>query len=181
MISFLQQSESNSAHRRVLLYLVSSADGKTAQTGLSFSGSDIMISQNGAVEVNFAGSVTELSNGLYYYQFTAGELATLGFLSLRVTKTNALQFVKELEVVAWDPFAMPTSVATQILQQDITSSQAGAAKSSLLTAILKAVSQVARVGGTIVTYRLDGSTVQITQTITVNAGDQPIDSIGVGS
>jgi len=140
-----------------------------------------MISQNGAAEANFAGSVTELSNGLYYYQLTSGELATTGFLSLRVTKTNVLQFVKEFEVVTWDPFAMPSSVASQILQQDITSLQAGAAKPSLLTAILKAVSSVQRSGSNILTFQLDGVTVKLTQAITVNSADQPIDTIGVGS
>jgi hypothetical protein len=180
-MSLIQQSEATASHRRVLLYLVSSTDGKTPMTGLTFSGSQILISQNGAAPVAFAGTVTEIGNGLYYYTFASTELATLGFVSLTVIYTGVLQFVKECQVVAWDPFAMPTSVATQILQQDITSLQVGAAKASLLTAILKAVSQVARVGSTIVTYELDGATVKITQAITLNSGDQPIDSIGVGS
>jgi len=159
-----------------------SSDGKTAATGLSWAASNIQVSQNGGGEVNSAGTVTEVAGGLYYYVPTTGELATLGYLSLRVNNTACLQFVKECEVVSFDPFAMQTQFADALLARDITTvAQAIAAKLSLLTAILKSVSKMTTSSTQLKTYQTDGTTLQLTQAITTNAADLPIDTMGVGS
>lgn len=92
MLQF-KQSETTSALRRAPFYAVDSSDGVTPETGLSFSGAEIKISKNGGAEANFAGSVSELAGGLYYYEFTEGELDTAGFVTARVSKTGVAAIV----------------------------------------------------------------------------------------
>lgn len=104
------QSEPVAANRRTLIYLINT-DGITPSTGLTFSGSDIVISKNGGVEANFAGSMTEVGHGLYTYQLTAAELNTLGYLYIRVLKIGILQFVKEVQVVGFEPYGPPPTSA----------------------------------------------------------------------
>jgi hypothetical protein len=174
---------------RVLLYLVSPADGKTPVTGLTFTTGDIVLSKNGAAEANAtAANVVEIGNGLYYYKFGSAEVDTLGFLYLRVTKTSVLPFVREVQVVDFDPTAMRQDFAEYLLETDISindlsggNRQTNANKFSLLTALLKSVSKVANVAGVMTTYKVDGTTVKLSQTISTNPADLPIDSIGVGS
>lgn len=108
----IKQSEGTAARRRVLLYLVSDADGISPSTGVTASAGDIKISKNGAAEANHAGTLTEIALGRYYYEFTAGEVDTFGFISLSFSKTNVRAFIKECQVVANDPYtAISISVA----------------------------------------------------------------------
>ena len=55
---------------------------------LTFAAADISISRNGTAPANSAGTVTEIGNGRYYYEATAGEVATQGFLSLAVVRED---------------------------------------------------------------------------------------------
>lgn len=103
-MQLLKQSEATAARRRIPVRMVDSTDGKTAETGLTFIAGDIKISKNGGAEANHAGTVTELAGGLYYYEATAAELNTLGFLTMRVVKTGALDFVAVCQVTAIDPY-----------------------------------------------------------------------------
>lgn len=97
---FLVHNEATAALRKVPLYLVNDIDGKTPMTGLSFSGSEILISKNGGAESNFAGSVSEVGGGLYTYSFAAGELDTLGYITARVVKTAVRVFVATHQIGA---------------------------------------------------------------------------------
>ncbi len=97
-----KQSEGTSARRRILLYLVDSTDNLTPKTGVTVAAGDIKISKNGAAEGNHAGTFTEVGNGVYYYEFTASELDTLGYVSFRLAKSGVRTFVKESQVVAID-------------------------------------------------------------------------------
>lgn len=96
----LKQSEATAARRRVPIYLVDATDGVTPETGLTFSGSDVQLSKNGAAFASFAGTMTEVAAGLYHYEATAGELDTLGFLAVKVVKTGVRTFVGMAQVVA---------------------------------------------------------------------------------
>lgn len=92
MLQF-KQSETTSALRRAPFYAVDATDGKTPETGVTFSGAEIKVSKNGGAESNFAGSTTELAGGLYYYEFTEGELDTAGFITARFNKSGVAPFV----------------------------------------------------------------------------------------
>ena len=96
----LTQSDATAARRRVPVYLLDDTDGKTPETGVSFSAGEIKISKNGAAEANHAGSVTEIAGGLYYYEFTSGEIDTEGFVTARFTKTGVRTFVASAQVRA---------------------------------------------------------------------------------
>jgi len=98
-----QQSEATADRRRMLLYLVDATDGKTPETGLS-SGFTIEISKNGAAQGSGGGSITEIGDGFYYYEFTATELNTLGFIAISIRHANCRDFAGEVQVVAYDPY-----------------------------------------------------------------------------
>lgn len=87
MMQFLQ-SQSTSALRRIPFKVVDETSlSPEDATGLTFSAAEIQVSKNGATAANSAGSVAEVGNGNYYYQATAGELDTLGFLAIYVDKS----------------------------------------------------------------------------------------------
>src|SRR5689334_3532194 len=104
MSILFQQSEGTSAQRRWFFACVDDTDGKTPETGLTFSGGELQISKNGAAFANFAGSASELTDGLYYYEATAGELDTLGAVGFKVEKSGVrLVLMHAGQVVPWDP------------------------------------------------------------------------------
>jgi hypothetical protein len=103
-MQLLKLSEATAARRRILVYLVDDTDGKTAKGGITISAGDVKISKNGAAEGNHAGTLTELAGGLYYYEFTSGELDTIGFLSFRLVKATVRTFVAAMQVVSLDPY-----------------------------------------------------------------------------
>jgi hypothetical protein len=76
--------------------------------------------------------------------------------------------------------AEETAIATAVLTQDITNMQATAAKPSLVSVILHAVSRVRRITGKIQEFRLDGTTVHIEHDITTQGDLLPINDISVG-
>lgn len=97
------QGESVAARRRIPFFLASSVDGFTPVTGSVFVAADIQVSQDGAAEANSAGAVTEVGGGLYYYEATALELATLGFLTVRSALAGTLARAM-VQVVAADVY-----------------------------------------------------------------------------
>jgi hypothetical protein len=103
-------NESTAALRRIPFYLVDSTTGLTGQTGVSLTGSDLQLSKNGAAFASFAGSVTEVGNGFYYYQCTAGEVDTPGFLALKVVESGVrtLMIVETINAEDfYDTFRVP--------------------------------------------------------------------------
>lgn len=103
-MQLLQQSEATAAQRRIPVYLVDATDGYTPETGITFSAGDIKVSKNGGAEANHGGSVTELAGGIYYYEATAAELDTAGFITIRFTKAGVRTFVALCQVVPFDPY-----------------------------------------------------------------------------
>ena len=100
----LQQSESTAAQRRIPVLLVDSGDGFSSETGVLTP--TIEISKNGAAQAAGVGTWVEIGEGLYYYELTAAELNTVGFVNVRVIKTGvSRQFQGVAQVVAFDPYS----------------------------------------------------------------------------
>lgn len=88
MSMIFKQSEGTAARRRIPFVCVDATDGITPEVSLTFSAGDLKISKNGGTEANHAGTVAEIAQGLYRYEYTATELDTLGFITLRTNKSG---------------------------------------------------------------------------------------------
>jgi hypothetical protein len=95
-------NEATAARRRIPLFLFDddAADAYAPKTGLTFTASEILISKNGATEVNSAGTVVEIAGGGYYYQATQAELDTVGFFSVRPNKTDVYGSPSVVQIIA---------------------------------------------------------------------------------
>jgi hypothetical protein len=71
-------------------------------------------------------------------------------------------------------------IADEVLSVDVGDVEATMPLHSLGTAILKAVSRIVDDAGTLKLYRTNGTTLHMSQTITVNATADPIDELTVG-
>jgi len=104
----IQVSEATAALRRIPVYMVDVTDGFTPETGLSGT-AVVTVDKNGAGFGASGGTLTEIANGFYYYEATAGELDTLGALHIRVTHANIRDFPGLVQVVAYDPYTAASS------------------------------------------------------------------------
>ena len=96
------------------------------------------------------------------------------------------ELVSEIDAVQADIAALndPTDleIASAILKRDVDQDEASAAKHSLLTAVLGAVSKIEDDGaGNIKIYRTDGTTLHLTRAVTVDAALDPVKTLGVGT
>lgn len=98
----IQQSEATAARRTVYFTAVNTADDSAYTSTLS--GADIKISKAGGAEASSAGTATHIATGLFKYEFTTGEVDTLGEVSLRLAKTGVYNDVRSVNVVAFDPY-----------------------------------------------------------------------------
>jgi hypothetical protein len=71
-------------------------------------------------------------------------------------------------------------IADEVLSVDVGDVEATMPLHSLGTAVLKAVSRIVDDAGTLKLYRTNGTTLHMSQTITVNASADPIDELTVG-
>lgn len=85
----IKQSEGTAARRRIPVLMVDATDGYTGETGVT--SPTIYISKNGTVAVG-AGTFAELNGtnmpGQYYYEFTTGEVDTLGYIQFYAIKSG---------------------------------------------------------------------------------------------
>jgi len=97
-------SESTAARRRIPVYLVDVTDRITPETGIA--APTIEWSKNGGGQSSGAGNWGEVGDGIYYYEFTTGEIDTLGGgHTLRVVKAGvSAEFVDSVIVTAYDPY-----------------------------------------------------------------------------
>jgi hypothetical protein len=102
----LKLSESVAARRRIPLKLLDATDGIAEETGLTPAAT---LSKNGAAFAAGTGSITGVNgtgqNGSYYYEASAADLDTLGYLEVRVTDAAARTFYALVQVIAQDLYA----------------------------------------------------------------------------
>lgn len=129
-MQLIKQNESTAVRRTIAIQASNSADNTPYTSGLS--GADLKISKAGAAEASSAGTATHLGGGLYKYEFTAGEVDTLGFLSVRISKIGVWGDSYTSQVVTFDPYGawsqnMDASVSSRVAQASY------AAPSTLMT------------------------------------------------
>ena len=95
-------SEPTAARRQVIFQLVDRTDNSTPETGITLTvgGSEVEISKNGAAFGTSAGTAAEVGGGYYSYQFTTGEVDTIGTVRLKLDDAAAAIDVVEVEVRA---------------------------------------------------------------------------------
>ena len=94
-------SEATAARRRIPVLLVDITDGFTPKTGVVTP--TINISKNGATVASGAGTWAEIGNGQYYYEFTSGEVDTLGWVSVNIEKaTVSRDYNAVVQIMAYD-------------------------------------------------------------------------------
>lgn len=107
-----QVDEATAAQRRFPLYLVDAGDGITAETGEA--AGQPQVSKNGAAFGNTSATLTAIGNGSYYVELTAGELDTLGMVTIRYKSAATAEFSLTGQVVSFDPYdATPPVDVTQ--------------------------------------------------------------------
>lgn len=104
----IAKDESTASLRRIPVVLVDVTDGYTPETAIAIAANndsdcadatdECCISKNGGTETYCAGTLTHLGNGLYYYEATAGEVDTLGYVTLRINDSAARQFTGSADV-----------------------------------------------------------------------------------
>lgn len=90
----------------IYFLLVSSTDHITAVTGIT---PTVTLSKNGGTFASAAGTVSEISNGLYLLAGNATDRDTLGDLAIHVTGTGCDPFDSLISIVSYDPFAIPSA------------------------------------------------------------------------
>lgn len=116
----IKLNETTAARRRIPVALVDDTDGKSPKTEVTLSAGDLKISKNGGAEANHEGTLVELAGGDYYYEAAASECNTLGYLTGRIVKAGIRTFRFAVQIVAFDPYAVPPTVEemAQAVAQD---------------------------------------------------------------
>jgi len=136
-------------------------------------------SVTGGVGGNVGGSVGSVAaGGIAATSFAAGAINAAAIANAAIDAATFAAGAIDAAALAADA---GNEIADAILKRDIDQVEATAPKHSLTTAILKAVSRIVDDAGTLKTYRTDGSTLHMSQTITVNATADPIDELTVGA
>lgn len=172
----LYQGQPVAAERRVPVYLADDLDGKTPRGGLSFTGGEILISKNGGPEAPAQGTMTEIGGGLYAYEFTLGELDTLGFVTARVAKSGVRPFVAAHQVLRTP--ADSAGIADRMLGRSIAGGTDGGrtVAQALAASRNRVVVDAATSPPTLTVYDVDDTTVLWTARVTTSRGD-PISGI----
>jgi hypothetical protein len=99
----IKQNEATASLRRVPVVLVDAADGQTPETGITLTLGDMKLTKAGGGLADHAGSLVELAGGDYYYELTAGEVDTLGYLVGRIVKSGVRTYRFAVQIVGFDP------------------------------------------------------------------------------
>jgi len=175
----IKQSEATAARRRIPVLLVDITDGFTPETGVLTP--TINVSKLGAALVTGAGTWTEIGNGQYYYEFTSGEVDTLGWITLNVEKaTVSRDYNAVIQVMAYD-YAVATNLGLSAIPAVATGSlgalpTTGTGANQISVNGSGAVSTVVSVSGSV------GSVVGAVGSVTGNVGGSVASVVGaVGS
>lgn len=97
----IKQNETTAVRRRIPILLVDITDGFTPETGIT--APTVNISKNGGTVASGAGTFAEIGNGQYYYEFTAGEVDTLGWIAVNLEKATVTRdYNAVVQVMAYD-------------------------------------------------------------------------------
>jgi len=102
------KDQSTADRRRIPILFVDATDGYTPETGVT--SPTINISKNGGPFAAGAGTFTQIDAtnlpGHYYYQFTTGEIDTLGYISFYAIKSGTTRsYNAVVQVMAYDEFS----------------------------------------------------------------------------
>lgn len=136
-------------------------DGKTAETALTISQSDVLLWKEGGTTLaqkNEATSATHRSNGLYTCPLNTTDTNTLGILTVSVHESGALPIRQDYTVVPaniYDAWVL----GTDYQHTDPNHTEWGIA------------------GSTLTVYKVDGTTSSYTKTLTATPGADPITAV----
>jgi hypothetical protein len=173
----IQQSTTNGP---LLFPLVLSSDHISPATGKS---PTVVISKNGAAFGSPAGAVSELANGWYVVAGNATDSNTLGPILLHATEASSDPTDTVYVVQTLNPYESLQALLNHFADATIRRTFANALASadgdtavfrSLLGVMAKLVNKVAVSGGTLQIMEDDDTTVFGSQTITTQAGADPI-------
>jgi hypothetical protein len=100
----IKQSETTATRRRIPVLLVDITNGYVPLTGIT--SPTVNISKNGSTVFSGTGTWAEIGNGQYYYEFTADEVDTLGWISINIEKvTVSRDFNAVVQIMAYDAYA----------------------------------------------------------------------------
>jgi hypothetical protein len=166
----IKQSEATAARRRIPVLLVDITDGFTPETGVVTP--TINVSKNGATIATGAGTWTEIGNGQYYYEFTAGEVDTLGWIAVNIEKaTVSRDYNAIVQIMAYD-YAAATNLGLTAIPAIATGSAGaipttGTGANQIQVNGSGAISTVVSVSGSVgsVTGNVGGSVASVTGNI----------------
>jgi len=172
----IKQSEATAARRRIPVLLVDITDGFTPETGVVTP--TINISKNGATVASGAGTWTEIGNGQYYYEFTAAEVDTLGWIAVNIEKVSVSRdFNAVVQIMAYD-YAAATNLGLTAIPAVATGSAGaipttGTGANQIQVNGSGAISTVVSVSGSVgsVTGNVGGNLVGSVGSLTVTAVD----------
>jgi hypothetical protein len=175
----IKQSEATAARRRIPVLLVDITDGFTPETGVVTP--TINVSKNGATVASGAGTWTEIGNGQYYYEFTAGEVDTLGWIAVNIEKaTVSRDYNAVVQVMAYD-YAAATNLGLTAIPAVATGSlgaipTTGTGANQISVNGSGAISTVVSVSGSVgsVTGNVSGSVASVVG----NVGGNLVGSVG---
>lgn len=102
----------NSTNYPIAVLMVDSTDHISPKLGLSPA---IKISKSGGALSTALGAVTEIGNGWYALAGNSTDRNTLGEYIISATATGADPYDEKYEIVSYDPFDIPGSVAASLL------------------------------------------------------------------
>lgn len=163
-------SEATAARRRIGVLLVDITDGFTPETGVT--APTINISKNGATPTSGAGTWAEIGNGQYYYEFTTGEVDTLGWIAVNIEKaTVSRDYNAIVQIMAYD-YAAATNLGLTAIPAVATGSAGaipttGSGANQIQVNGSGAISTVVSVSGSVgsVTGNVGGSVASVTGNI----------------
>ena len=104
----MQIQQSNVTYANVPLFMGNVSNATQGLAGLTLT---VTVSKQGGAFGNGGGSVTDRGNGVYFYTPIAGNLDTLGLLTIRAAATGAIDFLAERQIVAFDPVNDPAGLS----------------------------------------------------------------------
>jgi hypothetical protein len=108
-----EASEATAARRRIPIVAVD--DDGAIVTNFTAASTDLMVCKNGAAEAAFGGTLSShLGGGNYYYEFTAAELGTFGYVYVRINKSGIQNHTYVGQVITHDQYGVYDCNATLV-------------------------------------------------------------------